>query len=179
MCRAVIQRRQTKRDDLEVRRRVRQVWLSMGTSAVTSLMSSTTSPRMRRASRSTKTRWWWARCAPRRPWRRGALGRPQQSFDARKQVLIALPSATHPAVRNHHRRRPVRRRSQCSSSPSARSLPQASSSPQRGAPRRAWHRGRPRDPVWVGAAVHAVVDRRAPAVSAPGRGPLVRHETYV
>ena len=43
----------------------------------------------------------------------------------------------------------------------------------RRASRRAWHRSRPRDPVSVGAAVHAVADRRGPAVSAPGRGPLV------
>ena len=34
----------------------------------------------------------------------------------------------------------------------------------RRAPRRAWHRGRPRDHLPVGAAVHAVADRRGPAV---------------
>ena len=44
----------------------------------------------------------------------------------------------------------------------------------RRAARRARHRGRPRDPLPVGAAVHAVVDRRRPAVSARGRGSLVR-----
>ena len=43
-------------------------------------------------------------------------------------------------------------------------------------PRRAWHRGRPRHRLSVGTAVHDTADRRGPAVSAPGRGSVVRRQ---
>ena len=44
----------------------------------------------------------------------------------------------------------------------------------RRASRRTWRRGRPRHPLSVGAAVHTLVDRGCPSVSASGRGSLVR-----
>ena len=48
-----------------------------------------------------------------------------------------------------------------------------------GTSRRTWHRGRPRDAVPVGAAVHTLVDRGCPAESASGRDRWFVDETYV
>jgi len=42
-----------------------------------------------------------------------------------------------------------------------------------GTARRTWHRGRPRDPLPVGSAVHTLTHRRGPAMSPPGWYSLV------